>query len=233
MTADRRTAIIVGLLFITATVTAGIVAALWGPVMTASDPVLEASQNGSALQIGAILELIAALAVVMIPVAVYPVLRLHDRTIAIGYVVARTVEGAFLVVGVVTALTLLTVAETPVQDAAASEPGARTAGELVVAIGDWAGYAASPFFLCIGALMLYSVLYRSRLVPRWLSVVSLVTALLYLPTVALAIFGIVGPDGTTPELMALAVPFALMEMVLALWLIARGFEGSDRPEVLA
>ena len=78
--------------------------------------------------------------------------------------------------------------------------------------------------LCVGALAFYSVLFRARLVPRWLSGASLLTALLYLPTVALAIIGVVGPDGTTPELMVLAAPFALMEMVLALWLIAKGFE---------
>jgi hypothetical protein len=223
MTADRRTAIVVGALFITATVTAAAVAVLWGPVLTASDPLLEASQNASALQVGALLELIAALAVVAIPVAVYPVLRRHDHALAVGYVAARTVEGVFLVAGVISVLVLLTMADAGAEVAVA-EAGAGLPDTMIVALGDWAGYVASPLFLCVGALAFYSVLFRARLVPRWLSGASLLTALLYLPTVALAIIGVVGPDGTTPELMVLAAPFALMEMVLALWLIAKGFE---------
>ena len=79
-------------------------------------------------------------------------------------------------------------------------------------------------FLILSALVFYSVLYRYGLVPRWLAGLGLAAALLYLPTVVLAIFGVVGREGTTTNLIALAIPFAVHEMVLAAWLIVRGFD---------
>jgi len=69
--------------------------------------------------------------------------------------------------------------------------------------------------------MYYSVLYRSRLVPRWLSGWGLVGATLVTVAGLLVMLDLAVPLGTTQAI--LAIPIAVQEMVLAVWLIARGF----------
>jgi hypothetical protein len=72
---------------------------------------------------------------------------------------------------------------------------------------------------CLGAIMFYTALFQARLVPRWLSGWGLLGAIVYLPAAALAIAG-------RDDLATITnIPLALNEIVLAIWLIARGFEG--------
>jgi hypothetical protein len=77
---------------------------------------------------------------------------------------------------------------------------------------------------CLGAVMFYYVVYRSRLVPRWLSGWGLVAAIPYPTAGLLHLLELIGPYSTVGVLMEL--PLALQEMVLAVWLIVKGFRPS-------
>ena len=92
-----------------------------------------------------------------------------------------------------------------------------------MAARDWLGEVAVLVF-GLGALMYYRVLYRSRLVPRWLSAWGLVAIALVMVSGLLVMFGLAAPMSTTQ--VVLALPIAVQEMVLAVWLIAKGFNPS-------
>jgi len=218
MARHRRTAVLVGALFLTATVSGLIVVAAWGPVLDTSDPLGQVMGSADQVRIGALFEIIMGLAVASIALAMYPVLRLQDETLALGYVVARAIEGAFIIVPALTMLSLSTLGQELIGPDAVADPATIATGVAIFAIGDWAGYTAVAIVFCLGAIMFYTSLYRARLVPRWLSGWGLLGAIVYLPAAALAIAG-------RDDLATLTnIPLALNEIVLAIWLIARGFE---------
>jgi hypothetical protein len=91
-------------------------------------------------------------------------------------------------------------------------------GELLLAVRYWAYNVLWPIMLGLGGLIFYYLFYKSKLIPRWLSVWGLVGALLF-PVAWLSLFGstISGP---------FLLPLVVNEMVLAVWLIVKGFNSS-------
>jgi hypothetical protein len=96
-------------------------------------------------------------------------------------------------------------------------------GDLVLEAHDQISHVLAIVFI-LGALMFYYVLYQSKLVPRWLSGWGLLAAIPYFVSGVLGLFNLPGPLGTLP--MLLVLPMAVQEMVLAIWLIVRGFNSS-------
>jgi hypothetical protein len=127
----------------------------------------------------------------------------------------------FVLIGALSLLVLLSVGEKSLAADSAALPAAQTTADALLAVRDWVhGFLIFLPFL-VGALMYYYVLYRSRLVPRWLSCWGLVGAALGL--VATVYSGFVQEFGFTTLNTFLNIPIALQEMVFAVWLIAKGF----------
>jgi len=223
MNSDRKTATMVGVFFIAATAAGIVSAALSGPIQ-AQDYLTAISENETQVIFGALAALIMAIAVAGIAITAYPVLRRHNESLALGYVGARIVEG-ILFIAVAISWLLLVVLSRQYAGAGASEPALYSAlGETLLAIGNWVGHvvldvAVSP----IHYLIFYSLLYRSRLAPRWMSLWGLAGVPLWLAAGFLAMFG---SDPTSNLLVILNIPIALNEMVLAVWLIVKGFNTS-------
>ena len=143
----------------------------------------------------------------MVPVVFWPVGKRYNETLAMGYVVFRgALETVLYVVSALGWLLLIALSTQP--DAAPLAGFVRTVEAVI-----WDQLVAIPFAL--GALMFYVLLYQSRLVPRWLSVWGLVGAALYIVPPLGSMFGL--------SLGVLMAPLAVQEMVLAVWLIAKGF----------
>lgn len=104
----------------------------------------------------------------------------------------------------------------------AAIPGAQAMGALLLKAGG--GSAIAGIIFCLGALMFYAVLYRSRLVPRWITVWGLAAVAPYLAAKFLQMFAVLDPMSATATL--LYMPLALQEMVLAVCFIVRGFSPS-------
>jgi hypothetical protein len=159
----------------------------------------------------------------MVPIVLYPVLRRYNEVLALGYVVFR---GALETIGYfvtpVIWLLLLDVGQLYAQAGDAAAAGFQAQGALLLKAGELSSLTGIVF--CLGALMFYAVLYQSRLVPRWLSVWGLAAVIPYLAAAALALFALLDPLSTTATLMQ--IPLALQEMVLAVWLIVKGFNPS-------
>ncbi len=119
---------------------------------------------------------------------------------------------------------LLTLSQEFVQAGAPGSSYFQTLGVLIQAGSDWVNNVAALLAWCLGALMYYSIFYQSKLIPRWLSGWGLAGVTLTILASLLVMFRLIIPFGTIQGIMNL--PIALQEMVLAIWLIVKGFNPS-------
>ena len=216
----RSSARIVGVLFIIATA-APLMSVAFVPLMLGPDDLakvwlLAASENQ--IRIGALLEFTMAVAVAAIPICMYPILKKYNESMALGYVVGRLVEGLMFTIGIISLLTLLTLSNEYASAGAPSATYYQTIGTMLLAVRSWQSVFAQ-FCFSLGSLMFYYILYKSKLVPRWLSGWGLVGATVFLPYYLLQFFSINLPEG-------LFILIALQEMAFAVWLIVKGFNSS-------
>jgi Domain of unknown function (DUF4386) len=221
MNTNRTIAVTTGVLFIVATVAALASTALLAPILGAPDYLTRISANESQVLWGAFFQFIGGAACPAIAIALYPVLRRHGEGMALGSVGFRLIEGALYVLIVVCLLLLVTLSRESVKAGALAASAFQVPGMLVMAARDWLGPVGAVLTFGLGAILYYAVFYRSRLVPRWLAGWGLVGAILVTVSGLLVMFGLAVPLGTTQAV--LAIPIAVQEMVLAVWLIARGF----------
>ncbi len=219
MNSNRKTAIIVGVLFITATVAYSIGMILLDPILGGSDYLSKASENANQVIIGGLLVLIDAIAVAGIGIMIFPILKKYNETSALGYAGARIVEGVLFIVNVITTLTLITLSREFVQAGAPIASYYQTLGNVLLAAGNWAYLLGLGLAFSLSALILNFVLYQSKLIPRWLSGWGLVGAVLVFVNYLLESFGV-------NPVEILFYPIALQEMVFAVWLIVKGFNSS-------
>jgi hypothetical protein len=222
MNANRRTAIIVGVLFITATATAILGMGILGSTLDTPDYLVNVSEHENQVIVAVIFELILAVSVLAIGFMMFPILKGHIESLALGYVVIRLTEAIFIMVASISLLSLLTLSQ---EYAAGASDAAyyQASGALLLALRDWAFVFGTLIFLGLGGLALYYILYQSKLIPRWLSGWGLIGATLILLTGLLGFFGL-SPESTTTTI--LAAPIAVQEMVFAVWLIVKGFNPS-------
>ncbi len=195
------------------------------PILGAPNYRAAVSANEDKVIIGVLLELVMGVALVGMALAVYPVLQKFSVPMAIGYFGARIVELVIFIMSAVSLLTLVTLSQEFAGSGASNAAYFETTGKLLLAAGDWGGHAVLDVAVFpLGALILNVVFYRARLTPRWLSAWGLVGAVLYWTAGLLVLFEIIVPLATIH--VALQAPLGLQEMVLAGWLIVKGFNPS-------
>ena len=217
---QRLDAILIGVLFIISTSfsVAGMLVA--APYLEGPDYLAAVAANAGAMRFSALLLVIAAGVIPGMAILFYPYFRKDSTVMALSYVVLRSFEAAFYFVGILFALGLVAVAQGAVAADAADAGSFAGMAALVVALKEGA-YTIGPLLIFgIGALVLSILLYRTRLVPRWLSVWALVGAVLVIAQGVLAFLGI-SVDVLENTLF---VPIAVNEMVFAAWLIGVGFD---------
>ncbi len=216
---ERPTAVAAGVLYLVATLVGLLALAANAP--TAIEDLASARTS---VVLVALAQLVMALAVTGIAVVLYPLLRADVTTtgrrgLAVGYLASRILEGALFLVVVTTLLAALRLSEDladlPAERAAAYGP----IGDALRSVGDYALVVGQTAF-CVGAVLLYWLLFVSRRVPRWLSVWGLLAAPLMLVAGFLLPFTN-DPNSTVSSV--LYAPLGIQEMVLAVWLIGRGF----------
>lgn len=213
----KRHAVITGLFFIAATVTAIIGLLLYKPVIDATDPTSIAALNVGRIGWGALFEALLCLANCGTAVMLMPVLSPVSKRLGPAYVVFRSLEVVAILVGAVSMLALASVAKTPALDAAS----ASAVGTTLIAIHDWTFVFGPHFLLGVNTLIYSSLFLRSGLVPRPLAMLGIAGALLILSVGAIEMLGVISPYSVTT--MLLAMPIAVYEMVLAGRLIIHGF----------
>ncbi len=220
----RKNAISVGILFIIATVVHVLGKTKFlDPILDAPDLLIKVSSNTNQLIIGSLLVLISVFACAGIAIGLYPVLRKHNEALALGSVGFRVMETMLYVIGVACTLSLIPLSQGSASAGAANASPFQISGTLLLAVKDSAGMLSVIAFT-MGALLYYYILFRSKLIPRWLSGWGLVAAVSSLACILLTIFGQLVPFSTV--FILLQLPIGLQEMVLAVWLIAKGFNQS-------
>ena len=224
MNTNRRIAVVAGVAFLIATVAQLVGVALVSPILSAPVDLIKISANENRVLFGALFQFIGALACAGIALALYPVLREHNHGLAIGSVGFRTIEGVLHVLIAVCWLFLLSLSQDAVKAGAPGSSAYGVPGALLQAGPDWLAPLALLAF-GLGALCYYWVFYQSRLIPRWLSAWGLVAIVLVMVSALLVMFRLI-ENFSTPQLV-LAAPIGVQEMVLAVWLIAKGFNPSS------
>jgi hypothetical protein len=216
MDATRGTARIVGALFITATAASLVSTALLSPVADSPISVGRVLASKDEVALGVVFQLLAAFASAAIAIWLYPVLRRHHESLALAAVGFRVIEAVMYIAGIAGVLSLLTLG-----DAAPGGAGSQTLSALLPASRNAISVLAVVAF-GVGAMMYYSIFFRSGLIPRWLSGWGLVGAALVIAAGLLVILQLTSFFSTVQVLMS--VPIGLQEMVLAVWLIVIGFD---------
>jgi Domain of unknown function (DUF4386) len=216
---NRRTAIAAGVLYLVTHVTSIAAVVLYGGFL--DDPLR--SGGDTRVLVGGLCDVVLAMAVVGTAVALYPVVRRHGEGLAIGYVGLRTLEAAVIVAGVVALLAVVTLR----QSGAATAPVA----EGLVAVRDWT-FLVGPGLVCgTNTVVLAALMYRSRLVPRFIAVLGLVGGPLVFTWNLLAMFGV--SDLVSAVAVLFVVPVFAWEICLAVYLIAKGFRPTTVPTRMA
>lgn len=225
MDTARKRAIIVGVLFIIATAFLFIGEAVYGPILDSPDYLETAYPNRITAVIGILLEFACVIAIPLIPVVIYPVLKEHAESLALGYVGFRFFEAVLFILTEINELSLINVSQGYLNSGGADASYFRNLGFSIQAQDQWI-FVMYVIVFTLGGLIFYSALYKSKLVPRFISAWGFLAAALLLVGMVLVMVELnTGPLGDIWELI-FAAPIAVNEMVLALWLIIKGFNSS-------
>jgi hypothetical protein len=216
----RKIAVMSGVIFIIATV-AVLLAAAFTPDQTGADYLTRFSANPNQVAAGALLYLVAAFASAGIAISMYPVMKGSNVGLALGSVVFRALEAVFYLVGVLSLLSLLTLGQQFTTAGAAERTSLQAIGDLLVSVHDHSALVA-VFAFCLGAFMYYYLFFQSNLIPRWLSGFGIVAIILMMAACLLALLS----GNRITSYIPLEFPILLQEMVLAVWLIVKGFNPS-------
>lgn len=214
----KQTARIVGVLFLVATATYMLGTGLIGSMLNTPDYLGHLYPNRVQTIMGVLLQFVDAAAVVGIGLLLFPILRRHSETVALSYVATRILELAFLVVGGIGTLSLIALSKETIQAGTTGTSSTLTVGALLVS-GSHTAYLIAMGALGLGSLPFCYLLYRSRLIPRFMSVLGLVGYAALLAGALLELFGV-------NLYMFQYVPGGAFELILPVWLIVKGFNSS-------
>ncbi|SFO91904.1 protein of unknown function [Geodermatophilus dictyosporus] len=219
----RRTSLAAGILYLLTFVSMPTLA-LYQDARDEADFVLGAGSDAGVL-VAAFSEVVVALAGIGTAVVLFPVAKRVSETAALGFVASRVVEGALIIVGVVSVLTLLTLRTDVAGTADADAASLVTTGHALSAVYDWTFLLSQSLAPVFNGLCLGYVLYRSGLVPRVLPALGLGGAPLLLASDIAILFGVY--DRAAPLAVLAALPIAVWEFSLGVYLTVRGFRPSS------
>lgn len=218
---SRQTAIFIGVCYILAAVLAILALIFYNPLLENPDYLTQGIDSKNQIILATILELLVVCSVIGTAIGLFPFLRKYNEAIALGYLCFRFLEGVLITIGVLSVLSLLSLSQEFVATAAADEAAFRASGTALIAIHDWTFLLGPNFMLGINTALYSFLLYRSRLVPRLIAIMGLTGAALVFLAALLALSGVILQISIWGILLAL--PVAIFEITLAIWLIVKGF----------
>jgi hypothetical protein len=226
MNTSKTAARIVGALFLVAMVTS-LVGGVWlESIAAAPGYLVEIASQKTQVLLGVLLELINCIAVVGIAAVLFPFMKKQSDALAAGYLGTRVIEAVVLSVAAISPLLLVTLSQEYLAAGASDPAYFGTAGALVMAARGHLASLLTPIFFSLAALLLYSFLYRSRLVPRFIPVWGFIAVVSLFTWNMVEAFGMSVSAG-----MVFALPMILNEIFLGIWLIAKGFSSPAPAEV--
>jgi hypothetical protein len=223
MDADRRSAFFGGLFYLITFATSIPAVFLLRPVIDDSHYILGAGADTQVVW-GTILDLVNALTAVGSAVALYPVMKRQSQSMALGFVSTRLFEAAVVVIGVISLLTIVSLRQPGATGAEADS--LVVTGKALVAAYNWVFLVGPNLMPAVNGVLLGTLMYKSRLVPRAIPLMGLVGGpLLLLVTIA----SMVGITHHGSAWWVVAVPIVLWEFSLGCYLLVKGFKPGHAP----
>ena len=219
---DRKCAVVAGVLFITAIAT-GVLSKLLLGLVEQPDYLSTIAGNQTRMALGALCIIVMSFAGAGIAIALYPVLRRHGEGLALGAVSFRTMEAVIFLIAAIAQFSLLALSDRYLTAGQAEAASLGAIGAWLLEARVWLFSSAGAIAFGLGALLYYWIFFRSRLIPRWLAVWGLIAIVMHLAMAVSVLFGL-SPDSGTANVLNL--PIFLNELVLGVWLIAKGFDRS-------
>jgi hypothetical protein len=221
MNSDRKRTIIAGVLYIIGSISGLLSIA---PAVDASDYLLKASANANQVLLEALFQYIWSIAYAGIAITLYPILRKHMESLATGFLSFRIIAAVLNIIGFIILLLLLSLSQEFVKAGTPDSSYYQILGDLLRSGRDFVNHIAMILTSSIGGLMFYFLLYQTKLIPRWLSLWGLIGTLSTVFASLLIMFDKI--DIITTTYFVLFLPLIILEMVLAVWFIVKGFDPS-------
>lgn len=220
VSSTRKLAIAAGVLYLITHVTSVGASILYQPILNDASYILALGVDTQVL-VGVLLEVILACAVTGTAVALFPVVKRYNEGGALGYVGLRTLEAAVIAAGVLPLLTVVTLRQQVAGAAGADADSLVTLGNTLVELYRWS-LLVGPGLICgVNTMLMAYLMYRSRLVPRFIPVLGLIGGPLVFAWNAAAMFGL--NQQIAAWAVILVIPIFAWELSLAIRLIAKGF----------
>ncbi len=222
MTSTRKTALVAGVFYLITFISIPTLL-IYRPILNNQDWIISPGGHTGVL-VGGFLEVIVALAGIGTAVTLYPVVKRQNEGLALGFVTSRVVEGIMIFTGVVSLLSLVTLHQNLGPAAGANTASLVVAGASHVAVYHWTFLLSQSLMPGINAVLLGTLMYRSRLVPRIIPLMGLIGG----PLLIIAVFAsLLGQHSSLTGLANLPViPVAAWELSLGVWLTVKGFRPS-------
>lgn len=219
MNTYRKSARIVAILFITALTLDLIGRALYEPILNDPEYLTSAQPNRIQLIIGIVLEFLCVPAIVLIPIFLFSVLRKYNKNLALGYVGFRLLEGMLFIYLVINSFSLLSLSQAYINAESTNASFFETLGDSIHATNYWSTLIYIIVFT-LGAWMFYYMLYKSKLLPRFISIWGLIATALLLIGALCALFDFIS---LSKVMNIFGPPVGLNEITLSIWLFFKGF----------
>lgn len=217
MDSNKRIAKIVGILFITATVTSSLSISITEPILESTNLLEAFSDKSSQIAGAAILMLIDAISVAFIAILLFPILKKKSESLALGYVGMRIMEGILFAAYVAVLISVLFISKEYSVNNVQDTSNFRPIGQSLLILAEWTFDIGLGIVFTISALILNFILFRFALVPRWLAAWGFIGALVTMTIVLLKFYEI-------QVIEALDFIIGIQEMVFAIWLIIKGLK---------
>jgi Domain of unknown function (DUF4386) len=217
----RKTALVAGGLYLITFISSMPAAFVFlPPVLDNPDYILGSGADTSVIW-GCVLDVINALAGIGTAVVLFPMVKRQNEALALGFVTTRLLEAAVIMIGVVSLLAVVTLRQN-LAGADGTEPAAAVmVGAALVAVRDWTFLLGPGLMPALNALLLGTLMYRSKLVPRAIPTIGLIGVPLLPAGTSATLFGHL-EQGTSIAALA-ALPVGAWELSLGIYMIVKGF----------
>jgi hypothetical protein len=222
---QQQRARLFGVLFALTFVTSIAGLLLYDPVLNDADYILGVGAD-TRVQLGALCEILLAIANIGTAVVLWPIARRHSETLALSYVASRIVESILIVIGLISLLAVVTL-RADLAGAGADAGSLAVAGRSLVAIHDWTFLLGPGFCVGVNGLVLGYLFYRSGLVPRWMALFGVVGGPLIFASAIAVLFGVYEQDGAH---FLFSIPEIVFEFSITVYTIVKGFRPSSAGE---
>ncbi|MGI5241631.1 DUF4386 domain-containing protein [Dactylosporangium sp. CA-139066] len=220
----RKTALLGGVFYLVTFAASFPALFLLGPILDDPRYILSAGADGR-VTLGAVLDIVNALACVGTAVSLFPVVRRQDEATALGFVTSRVLEAATIMIGVIALLAVISLRQ-DLHTATGAEADALVGtGRALVTVRNWTFLLGPSLMASLNALLLGSLMYRSRLVPRFIPTMGLIGGPLLLLSTIAVLFGAF--DQVSPISAVATLPVAAWELSVGVYLTFKGFRPSS------